>query len=121
MGKTLGVNPIVTLLSLAAFSSLFGLIGAILALPIAAIIQLIIDRFLLTPDPMEIKAPPGRDYYSVLQMEAQDLIQDIRKQVRVKEAPVHNGADEIEEEIEAIVIELDTILQQRSDNGESQP
>jgi predicted PurR-regulated permease PerM len=118
MGKSLGVNPIVTLLSLAAFSSLFGLIGALLALPIAAIIQLFIDRFLLTPDAPEANPPPGRDYYSVLQMEAQALIQDVRKQVRVKDAPASNGVDEIEDEIEAIVIELDALLQQRGTNGE---
>lgn len=37
MSKAVGVNPFVTLLALFAFSSLFGLAGALMAIPIAAI------------------------------------------------------------------------------------
>ena len=39
MKKTVGVNPFVTLLALFAFSSLFGIAGALMAIPIAAIIR----------------------------------------------------------------------------------
>jgi predicted PurR-regulated permease PerM len=35
MDESVGVNPIVTLLSIAAFGSLLGLLGAILAIPMA--------------------------------------------------------------------------------------
>ena len=39
MKKAVGVNPFVSLLSIFAFSSLFGIAGALMAIPTAAIIQ----------------------------------------------------------------------------------
>jgi hypothetical protein len=49
-----------------------------------------------------------------LRLEAQNLIQDIHKQVRVKDAIVDGSADEIEDRMEEIIIELDTFLQEHS-------
>ena len=48
MKSSTGVNPIIVLLSLIAFSSVFGFMGALLALPLAAIIQLFVSRVVLT-------------------------------------------------------------------------
>ena len=50
MKNSMGVNPIIILLSLVAFSSVFGFAGALLALPLAAIIQLVLDRVLNPPE-----------------------------------------------------------------------
>ena len=47
MKSSTGVNPILVLLSLMAFSSVFGFMGALLALPLAAIIQLFVSRVVL--------------------------------------------------------------------------
>ncbi len=47
MHKTVGINPIVTLLAIVAFGALFGFAGLLLAIPIAAIIQIFVDRSLL--------------------------------------------------------------------------
>ena len=44
MNHSMGVNPIVTLLSLVTFSSALGFAGAVLSLPFSAVIQLILDR-----------------------------------------------------------------------------
>lgn len=48
MKNSLGVNPIIILLSVIAFSSVFGFAGALLALPLAAIIQLLVSRVVVT-------------------------------------------------------------------------
>ena len=48
MKSSTGVNPIIVLLSLIAFSAVFGFMGALLAAPLAAIIQLLISRVVLT-------------------------------------------------------------------------
>jgi len=48
MKSSTGVNPIIVLLSLIAFSSVFGFAGALLALPLAAIIQLFVSRVVVT-------------------------------------------------------------------------
>jgi predicted PurR-regulated permease PerM len=46
MHKTVGVNPVVTLLAIVAFGALFGFVGLLLAIPMAAVIQVILDRSL---------------------------------------------------------------------------
>jgi predicted PurR-regulated permease PerM len=76
MRKAVGVNPFVTLLALFAFSSLFGIAGALMAIPMAAIIQLLLNRFVFHPSTMEPEVSAGRDYASRLRYEAQDLAQD---------------------------------------------
>jgi len=122
MDKTVGVNPVVSLLAFAAFSSLFGLAGAILAIPIAVLIQILLDRFLLGPDALVQPSPQGRDRLSLLRYEAQRLAQDVRKQVRVKEGDLVEEEDEVEDAIEAIVNDLDSVLAkaESNDSGEKQ-
>ena len=50
MDRSVGVNAVVTLLAIAGFSALEGLAGAVLAIPMAAIIQLLLDRYVLGAD-----------------------------------------------------------------------
>jgi predicted PurR-regulated permease PerM len=121
MNRSVGVNPTVTLLALAAFTSLLGLPGALLAVPMAAIIQLILDRFVLTPEPVEAQAQEviGRDQLSLLRYEAQGLAQDVRKQLRQKDNTSDELSDEIEDTIEALANDLDRILAQAA-QGEVQ-
>ena len=60
MDKSVGVHPLVTLLAIAAFGSVLGLAGAILAIPLAAIIQVLLNRYLLGPAAAESQQPLGR-------------------------------------------------------------
>ncbi len=84
MRKAVGVNPFVSLLAIFAFSSLFGIAGALMAIPLAAIIQLLLDRYVFHPAVMDSEISVGRDYASRLRYEAQYLANDLRKQARVK-------------------------------------
>lgn len=109
MDQAVGVNPVVSLLAFVIFSSLFGLPGALLAVPLAATIQLIFNRTLfVVPEP----PPAGRNTLSVLRYEAQELVQDVRKQVRQKETTIDDPSDQVDDAIEAIVNDLDSILAQ---------
>jgi predicted PurR-regulated permease PerM len=117
MRKAVGVNPFVSLLALFAFSSLFGIAGALMAIPIAAIIQLLLDRFVFHPAAMEPEVSAGRDYASRLRYEAQDLAQDLRKQARLKKGGSDlrvKQTDQVMDEIEAITTDLDSLLAQVS-------
>jgi len=121
MSKAVGVNPFVTLLSLFAFSSLFGIAGALMAIPIAAIIQLLLDRFIFHPAAMEPEVSAGRDYASRLRYEALDLAQDLRKQARLKKRGSDLGIkqiDQVMDEIETITTDLDALLAQASTSDE---
>jgi len=117
MRKAVGVNPFVTLLALFAFSSLFGLAGALMAIPMAAIIQLLLDRFVFHPAAMEPEVSAGRDYASRLRYEAQNLAQDLRKQARLKKGGSElrvKQIDQVMDEIETITTDLDALLAQAS-------
>ncbi len=114
MSKAVGVNPFVTLLALFAFGSFFGVAGALMAIPIAAIIQLLLNHFIFQPD-LEAEVPEGRDFASRLRYETQQFTQDLRKQARVKQ----NGnelsikqIDHVMDEIETITTDLDLLLAQ---------
>jgi predicted PurR-regulated permease PerM len=109
MDKTIGVRPLVTLLALLAFSSLFGILGALIALPLAAVMQLLIDRFLLARSSLSVKEP-GRDRLSMLRYETNQLVQDVRGQVRRKEGVPSALTDELEDEIEGIALDLESYL-----------
>jgi predicted PurR-regulated permease PerM len=113
MRRAVGVNPFVTLLALFAFSSLFGIAGAFMAIPMAAIIQLLLNRFVFHPAAMEPEASAGRDYASRLRYEAQDLAQDLRKQARLKKEGSDQDVKQIDhvmDEIEGITTDLDSLL-----------
>ena len=110
MGASVGVNPIITLLVLAAFGSLLGLPGAFLAIPIAAVIQLLVDRFVLSKIHTVESFLSGRDRISALRYEVQNLIGDVRKQLRKKDERSSDGSDRIEDAIETLAGELDQLL-----------
>ncbi len=117
MRKAVGVNPFVTLLALFAFSSLFGIAGALMAIPMAAIIQLVLNRFVFHPTAMEPEVSSGRDYASRLRYEAQDLAQDLRKQARLKKGGTDLSVkqiDKVMDEIETITTDLDALLARAS-------
>ena len=92
MRKAVGVNPFISLLAIFAFSSMFGFLGALMAVPTAAMIQLLLDRFVFNPAELEPEVSPDRDYASRLRYEAQDLAQDLRKQARFREGGSDLGA-----------------------------
>jgi predicted PurR-regulated permease PerM len=115
MRKAVGVNPFVSLLAIFAFSSLFGIAGALMAIPLAAILQILLDRFVFQPGVMEAETSTGRDYASRLRYELQDLAQDLRKQARLKKGGSDlrvSQIDQVMDEIEAITTDLDSLLAQ---------
>jgi predicted PurR-regulated permease PerM len=110
MDRAVGVRPVVTLLALAMFELLFGLLGALLAVPLAAVFQVLLDRFVLrapAPDQLDIG---GRDRLALLRYQTQDLASDLRQQVRSKPADVNDEIDAAEEELEAVLLDLDSLL-----------
>ncbi len=115
MSKAVGVNPFVALLAIFAFSSLFGVAGALMAIPIAAIIQLLLERFVFRPADLVPEDSLGRDITSRLRYEAKDLAQDLQKQARVKKggsAIDVKQIDKVMDEVEALSTDLDALLSQ---------
>lgn len=112
MGQAMGVRPLVILLAWLAFSSFFGVAGAIVAIPLAVVLQLVVERAVLKPGVLEERSTRGRDRISVIRYEILDLVDDVRQQIRRKEEVATATSDRIEDSIEAIAIDLDSVLAQ---------
>jgi len=111
MHKAVGVNPIVTLLAIAAFGALFGFAGLLLAIPIAAIIQIMLDRSLLRPQPSGLEVPLGRDRLSKLRFDVQEFVVDVRNLAQHKETgSAQSEVDPVEDTLEGIAMDLDHVL-----------
>jgi predicted PurR-regulated permease PerM len=119
--KSVGVNPFVSLLAIFAFSFLFGIIGALMAIPMAAIIQLLLDHFVFHPATSAPEVSTGRDYASRLRYEAQELAQGMRTQARLSKEGSDRSikqTDQVMDEIEAITNDLDALLAEVISPGE---
>ncbi len=112
MKTSVGVNPILALLAMATLASLLGPAGALLAIPFAAVFQLLLDQFVFSRAQNGLPAPAGRDLNSALRYEVQDLILDVRKQLRKKGARSNDTTDQIEDAIETLAVQLDLLLDQ---------
>lgn len=120
MDRSVGVNAIISILALAAFGALFGLLGALLAIPLAAILQIVLGRVLFktpinddTTPATHVPQDMSRSRLGVLRLEAQHVMEAVRKQARNAEetgAAIEDPAEQTEDDIEAIAAELDTVL-----------
>jgi len=117
MDESVGVNAIVSILAISAFGLLFGILGAVLAIPLAAILQILLNRIIFQ-DAAELSAEPAlslqqsRDRFSVLRLEAQELAHDVRKQAR-SDSNTDDGSrmeEEATDTIELLALDLDTLL-----------
>ena len=118
MKNSMGVNPIIILLSLVAFGSVFGFPGALLALPLAAIIQLIFDRILLPADSSNSQfSEKGADVPSLLD-ESKRLMHIFDEVSNDKDSLLNDIPESDQLEIQAIAEELGQVLQKLKNEGE---
>jgi hypothetical protein len=111
MERAVGTNPLVTLLAITAFASVLGIAGAILAIPLAAIVQLLLSRFLLGADARHGEPPAGRGHLSAVRYEVGELIVDLRKLAPL--AARSRSTERVEDAIEGIATDLDRLLAKR--------
>ena len=113
MGNTVGVSPVVTLLAISGFGALFGLGGAFLAIPLAAVLQVLFDYWVQwTQRNAAEEGIQGRGTYALLRYQLLDLGQDVRNRLRNKEEVIEEGADEPEEDLELLLADLEQLLSQ---------
>ena len=110
MDRAVGVNPIVTLLALSIFAELFGFVGALLAVPLAAAFQVLLDRMLTRTQPPQEQDLGGRDQFALLRYRTRDLASDLRHRVRSKTEAITAEEDAVEEQLEALLLDLDSLL-----------
>ncbi|MFZ2362667.1 MAG: AI-2E family transporter [Anaerolineae bacterium] len=113
VGQSAGVNPLVTLLALAAFGALFGIPGALLAIPLAAMVQILFRSAVFNLDKPGWSDMSARDRLGLLAYEAHKLIYDVRKSLRRKEVRSTDDSDQVEETVEALAQSVESLLAQQ--------
>lgn len=117
VGSFVGVHPVVTLLAVVAFGALFGLPGVLLAIPLAAVVQLLLDRYVLRPAGAR-EGDTGRGRIGALRYEVQDLAGDMRRQAQQPAQSGDDRADEVADRIEQLALELDALLAEVGQQGD---
>jgi len=76
---------------------------------LAAILQVLLTRFLLSSEALEPAPVTGRDAASLIRYQARSLVHDVRLQTR-QTTDDDDNADMIQEELESIARDLDRSL-----------
>ena len=100
--------------------NLFGAIGMVLAVPLAAMLQVVFERWVFTAEPESAK-PARRDLHGRALWELRELMQDVRTRLRHKDDAPTNESDEVEDSIEAIAAELEKQLAAADDPAPTSP
>ncbi|WP_254513703.1 AI-2E family transporter [Anatilimnocola floriformis] len=110
MGSSVGLGAVVTLVAIVACGALFGVVGAIFAIPLAAVCQTLFERLVLQADFKTQEFTSRRDAAGVLHYELQDLINDIKRQQRQKDTPADLWTTESFAEIETLAVTMDEMI-----------
>ncbi len=113
MDEAVGVSPVVTLLAIVGFAALFGIPGALLAIPLAAVAQVLFNAWLSHTGAAATEVNvQGRNLIARLRYETQNLVQDVRLRLRHKSDTSNSSSDEPEEDLERVLADLDSLLLQ---------
>jgi predicted PurR-regulated permease PerM len=119
MNNSMGVNPIIILLSLITFSSIFGLPGALLAIPLAAIIQLIFERIVFSANASNQDWQPDRFNIQKLIGKSQATARMIAEASNGNGSSLHKEPEYVRGEITSIAVELDELLKRIKSEDEA--
>ncbi|MBN2117738.1 MAG: AI-2E family transporter [Anaerolineales bacterium] len=117
MKNAMGVNPIMVLLSLIAFGSVFGFAGAVLAIPLAAIIQLLVSRAVVNAAEASRQAQNREMEVQSLIDESQELMQALYETSN-RDSSFQDLPEKDRLEIYHLAEELNQILGQIKEQGE---
>lgn len=117
MDEAAGVSPVVTLLAFGGFAALFGAAGALLAIPLAATLQVLFGAWLERRSSPADPAVEGRGSVDRLRYAVREMSSDIAGHLRAKDGAANAELDRQEEELERIVRDLDTLLAGENDSG----
>jgi hypothetical protein len=118
MKSSTGVNPILVLLSLIAFGAVFGFMGALLALPLAAIIQLFVSRVVVNAAESARQAQEKKIQIQTMIDESQKLMETIYE--TSNKNPAFQALPEADRlELYSLAEELNRTLNQITKEGEA--
>lgn len=112
MSHTVGVSPVLGLLTFIGAAALLGPLGGILATPIAAVVGIAFNEWLKLRAGAELEGGiEGRTVFDRLRFQARKLKLALMRQMREKEDVVNEAVDQDEEDLVRALTDLDTLLQ----------
>jgi predicted PurR-regulated permease PerM len=114
MDKAVGISPVVTLLAFVGFAALFGPAGGLMAIPLAAVLQVLFVAWLERNAAAAEAGAAGRSLTDRLRYTTRDLARDIAAHLRQKDALASADADTLEEELEQLLADLDGLISGRA-------
>jgi predicted PurR-regulated permease PerM len=115
MSHAVGVSPLVSLVAILAFGSTYGILGVFIAVPLAAVVQVVLDRFVLDAAPESSASDP--EALAGLRSRALTLRQRVRLRLRGRtvrmgidpETPEH-VVDAVDQQMEEAVERIATMI-----------
>lgn len=118
MDKVVGVNPFISILAITTFSGLYGVGGALMAIPLAAVIQLILEKTVMDKEKENEALSSSRDKLNLLRYETQDFLAGMQNQSRQskhEKVEPSGKIDLVMEEMEMVARDLDALLAQKAE------
>jgi predicted PurR-regulated permease PerM len=120
MEQSVGISSLVGLFAVLAFGALYGVLGALVAIPLTVVIQVVLDRTLINPEPVPDQNEVLDQPLSTLHTQLQELRQRLRSRLRERESrmqavdtPAQTAdqvADSVEQKLERAVEQVETLL-----------
>jgi predicted PurR-regulated permease PerM len=125
MRQAVGVSSLVSLVAVIAFGTLYGVLGVFLAIPLMAVIQVLLDRMLINVEPVaEVATGPGTSPWEELGARVRDLRQQVRARLRARDTRMGidpSSADHVvdarDQQIEGAVERVEKMISVAEDSG----
>ncbi|MFN8474609.1 MAG: AI-2E family transporter [Anaerolineae bacterium] len=119
MSNSVGLSPLILLVALFVFGALFGAIGAFMAIPLAAIIQVALDYALLKNEPSVVDevAAEARPL-EVARTQLKALQERLRERLRERDEylDVDTGLDAVDHRIDSIVEAVESAISKATED-----
>ena len=120
MKHSVGISSLVGLFAVLAFGVLYGVLGALVAIPLTVVIQVVLDHTLVNPEPVPDQSEPVNQQLSALHTRLQELRQRLRSRLRERESRMQTAdtpaqtadqvADSVEQKLERAVEQVESLL-----------
>ena len=119
MNHSVGISSLLGLFAIFAFGTLYGALGAFVAIPLTVVVQILLTHILINPDPVTETVDPAAQPTEALRTQLQDIRhrihtrlqeRDSRMQIQSTKTTGDQVADTIEQRLEQAVEQVETML-----------
>ena len=125
MHRAVGVSALVGLLAILAFGTLYGILGVLIAIPVTAVIQVLLDTMVINAEPVAEPAGLVGSPWDDLRARVQALRQRARVRLRTRKsrmgidpATPDHVVDAVDQQIEVAVAHVEKLISEAEDRAE---